>query len=281
MRDVVTVVAADGLVRFVNQAVTGRAGIAPEDVIGSRADSWVHPDDREHALTQRAYLLGGPGRTTTTVVRIRQADGSYRHVETHGVNLCADPDVRGLLYVTRDVQERAQAEDALLLALGAQCVVTELGVLALVGDDLDLLLTEVLARVGGVLGADWVSIGRTGADGAVRVLRQAGPAPADPGTPWLQGRPPGVPAGLAGTETLLHGPDGVLGLLCAHGARPDGTSQVQFLRGVAEVVSGALLRETRHRPAGTDALANGLPGVVTRPVCNDRLAEADGSEPGR
>jgi len=182
--------------------------------------------------------------------------------------------VRGLLYVSRDVEERAQAEDALLRALGAQRVVTELGVLALVGDDLDLLFAEVLDRVGAVLAAQWVSIGRTGADGVVRVLSQAGPAPADPGTPWLRGRPPGVPLGLAGTEIMLHGPGGAIGLLCTHGARPAGAAQLQFLRGVAEVVSGALQREQRHRAAVTDARLDELTGLVTRPVLTDRLVKA-------
>ncbi len=274
VRDVITIVDKDGVVRFVNPASRDLTGVDPKQSTGSAAASWVHPEDMAHILAQRAYLLGEPGRTTTTVIRARQCDGSYRHVETHGVNLCDDPDVRGLLYITRDVEDRAQAEDALLLALGAQRVVTELGVLALVGDDLELLLTDVLERVGAVLGAPWVSIGRTDAEGALRLIRQSGPAPAGPGTPWLPGGPPGVPLGLASVEALLRGPAGVLGVLCAHGARPISSAHATFLRGVAEVVSGALLRDARHRAAVTDAMLDELTGLVTRPVLTDRLAEA-------
>lgn len=244
VRDIISVVDADGVVRYVNHAPSHVLGVH-DDARGTQALTFVHPDDLPLALERREYLLGAPGRTTTTVLRVRHGDGGWRHLETHGVNLLDDPDVQGLLYVSRDVEDRAQAEAALLRALGAQRVVAELGVRALVVEDLATVLEEALGRVRAVLGTPWVSLGRTHPDGVVRTLLQHGPDAVAPGTPWPDGRPP-VQAGLTAVEAELPGPRGALGLLVAHGCPGHpGPTDVQFLQGVANVLAAALLRDDR------------------------------------
>ena len=302
VRDIISVVDADGVVRFVNDA-TLHAGNIPEEAVGADAMSWVHPDDRSLALERRSWLLGAPGRTTTTVLRVRQGDGSYRHVETHGVNLVDDPDVRGLLYVTRDVEDRARAEVTLVHALGAQSVVADLGVRALRSPDVQDVLHEALARVASLLGTAYVSLLLLDEDG-LTVRLQRGPQPLPPGTPWstagtqagatLARRHPVIAENLdtddrfrplpemaergvrAALDVPLEGVEGPLGVLSAQATTPRLFSpvDVQFLQGVANVVAGALERERRERSALERAMHDPLTGLPTRSLFDDRLQHA-------
>ncbi|MGB8650719.1 MAG: PAS domain-containing protein, partial [Mycobacteriales bacterium] len=100
-RDIVTVVGEDGIVRYVNDASWAVLGADPAEAPGRAALSYVHPDDVAQAADRRRWLMQGPGRHGTTLLRVRAGNG-WRHVETTGVNLLHDPDVRGILYITRD-----------------------------------------------------------------------------------------------------------------------------------------------------------------------------------
>lgn len=277
VRDVITVVDADGVVRFVNDAAAA-LGHRREDVTGRESLPWVHPDDRALCLERRSWLLGAPGRTSVTVLRVQQGDGTWRHVETHGVNLLDDPEVRGLLYVTRDVEDRARAEMGLVHALRAQSVVADLGLQALQSDDVEQVLRTGLERAAALLGAAYVTLLLLASGGRLRVRLQVGDDPLPAGHPWPYGE--GTQAGFAlaqrhatiaehlaleerfqttpeqaargivsGVDLLLEGVDGPLGVLGAHSTVPRQFSpvDVQFLQGVANVVAGALARADRER----------------------------------
>jgi diguanylate cyclase (GGDEF)-like protein/PAS domain S-box-containing protein len=303
VRDVITVVDAEGVVRFVNHGRTDAQ--RPSTAHGSEALSWVHPDDRALALERHAWLAAVPGRTDTTVLRVAQGDGSWRHVETHGVNLLDDADVQGLLFVTRDVEDRARAEVMLVHALGAQSVVAELGVLALRSDDVDEVLRDGLERAAGLLGTPYLTLLLLDPDDRLRVRLQVGPDPLPSGTPWPAGE--GTQAGatlaarhptiaehlsleerfvataaqtdrgiVAGLDVVLEGADGPLGVLGAHATTPRLFSpvDVQFLQGVANVLAGALERADRERSAVVQALHDPLTGLPTRSLFADRLDHA-------
>ena len=303
VRDVITIVDRDGVVRFVNNASFTARGDAPESAHGRESLSWVHPDDRALALERRSWLLAAPGRTSTTLLRVRHGDGSWRHVETHGVNLLDDPDVRGLLYVTRDVEDRARAEAALVHALGAQSVVADLGMRALRSPDVDQLVHDALTRVALLLGTPYVTLLLLDED-VLRVRLQLGPDPLPPGHAWatagtqagatLERRHPTIAEDLgaedrfrptaeqvergllSGVDVPLEGVDGPLGVLSAHTTSPRLFSpvDVQFLQGVANVLAGALGRQQRERTALVQALHDPLTGLPTRPLFADRLEHA-------
>jgi PAS domain S-box-containing protein len=73
----------------------------------------VHPDDRERVAAdlEEVYTRTNPG--TPTEYRMLTADGSYRYVESVGVNLLGVPGVDGIVINTHTVHERKQAEQAL------------------------------------------------------------------------------------------------------------------------------------------------------------------------
>ena len=301
--DMITVVSPDGIVLFANQAGSQSAAGQSRDAKGSVSLSWVHPDDQDLAYERRQHLLGGPGRTTTSVVRVSTRDG-WRHVETHGVNLVDDPQVGGLLYITRDVEDRARAETLLVRALAAQNVVADLGLRALRSTDGTSVVRDALAAVAAVLGTTWVTL-LLDDGGTLKVRLQVGPDPLPPGTSWsgdedtqaaltvatrhatvsddlkvedrFRASPEQLAQGVrAEVDVPLEGATGPFGVLMAGetDVRSFGPSDVQFLQGVANVLAGALEREQRERSAIVAALHDPLTGLPTRPLFTDRLAHA-------
>jgi diguanylate cyclase (GGDEF)-like protein/PAS domain S-box-containing protein len=95
----------------VSASLASVLGHRTEDIRDDRGWDFLHPDDREAArqLLDRIEAEGGTG---TTLVRIRDAAGSYRWMETVVANLLDSP-VRGLVLNLRDVTERVRAERAL------------------------------------------------------------------------------------------------------------------------------------------------------------------------
>jgi PAS domain S-box-containing protein len=86
----------------------------PEGSQNSRnALDLVHPDDRERvaAYLEEIYTRTNPG--TPTEYRMLAADGSYRYVESVGVNLLGVAGVAGIVINSHTVHERKQAEQAL------------------------------------------------------------------------------------------------------------------------------------------------------------------------
>ena len=108
--DVITVVDGTGVVRFMSPAVRQVLGWVPDSALGRRLGDLVHEEDG--AAVSR--LLGDAGRqsgaTATAILRVRHADGDWRHIEAIGTGLLEDPSVRGIVLNTRDVSERTILE---------------------------------------------------------------------------------------------------------------------------------------------------------------------------
>jgi diguanylate cyclase (GGDEF)-like protein/PAS domain S-box-containing protein len=110
--DVVTVVDADGIVRYQGasaERVLGRAPLPP----GTPLVGELHPDD-EHVLTatlQEALRSGGtPVRGEW---RSRHASGTWLHLETVATNLIGDGIIDGIVLNSSDLTERKALEEEL------------------------------------------------------------------------------------------------------------------------------------------------------------------------
>ena len=110
--DLVSVIAADGTIRYTSPAYQRLLGYAPEEVIGQHLFSAVHPDDVAPLQDLLTVLLHTDGPISAEF-RLRHRDGSWRHMETTTVNHLADPDVGGIIATTRDITVRKQAEESL------------------------------------------------------------------------------------------------------------------------------------------------------------------------
>jgi diguanylate cyclase (GGDEF)-like protein/PAS domain S-box-containing protein len=111
--DVMMILEADGTVRYVSPAVERVLGYRPEEMVGSLALDYVHPEDVEYMSESFADTLEKPGVHPPIEYRVRTADGSWRHMEAIRSNRLADPHVAGVVANVRDVTERKKAEEAL------------------------------------------------------------------------------------------------------------------------------------------------------------------------
>src|SRR5215216_2983609 len=104
--DIITILEADGTVRYVSPAVERVTGYKPEEQIGTNAFGSVHPDDKEQALNTLAEVLKRPGLHPPLEFRVPHKDGSWRYLEHVVNNLLDDPAVRGVVVNSWDVTER-------------------------------------------------------------------------------------------------------------------------------------------------------------------------------
>ena len=104
--DIITILEADGTVRYVSPAVERVMGYKPEEQVGTNAFGSVHPDDRYRALDTFAEVLKRPGLHPRLEFRVPHKDGSWRYLEHVVNNLLDDPAVQGVVVNSWDVTER-------------------------------------------------------------------------------------------------------------------------------------------------------------------------------
>nr|MDP9478111.1 PAS domain S-box protein [Actinomycetota bacterium] len=112
--DLITVLEADGTVLYESPALEPMLGYAPEDFVGRNNYDLIHPDDAPRVLRAFARLSEERGANPYVEYRFRHADGSWRHLESGGVNLLDEPGVGGIVVNTRDITERKTLEERLL-----------------------------------------------------------------------------------------------------------------------------------------------------------------------
>ncbi|MBI4514634.1 MAG: PAS domain S-box protein [Deltaproteobacteria bacterium] len=111
--DLVSIVDAGGIVRYLSPSHERVLGYAPEEFVGTDVFELVHPDDLGPVLAHFQSALTGADNAVPLAVRFRHRDGSWRVLEGTARNLLHDPAVAGVVVNTRDITERTQAEAAL------------------------------------------------------------------------------------------------------------------------------------------------------------------------
>jgi diguanylate cyclase (GGDEF)-like protein/PAS domain S-box-containing protein len=81
-------------------------GYEPEALVGRRLAELVHPDDANALSPFLHDAAEQEGEATMLSVRLRGADGAYRHLELVADNRLSDPLIDGILLNMRDVSER-------------------------------------------------------------------------------------------------------------------------------------------------------------------------------
>jgi PAS domain S-box-containing protein len=111
--DVITIVEADGTIRFESPSVEQALGYRPRELEGKNLFDFLHPDDLPTAAD--AFLEGAnkSGNSSYMEVRFRHRDGSWRWFGGIGSNLMEDPNIRGILLNSQDITERRKADEAL------------------------------------------------------------------------------------------------------------------------------------------------------------------------
>ncbi len=111
--DAVTVLDADGTMRYISPSFERMTGYDPEELTGKVAFDFIHPEDLPALAAMFAEKLQEPYSVATAEYRYRHAAGSWRYLEAVGSNLLADEAVRGIVVNYHDITERREMEEAL------------------------------------------------------------------------------------------------------------------------------------------------------------------------
>jgi diguanylate cyclase (GGDEF)-like protein/PAS domain S-box-containing protein len=118
--DIIILIDARGILRFVSHSVEPLLGLRAQDLIGTSCFSLVHPDDigAVQAASARLGEAGtGSGAVSTIAFRIGRVDGSLAWVEINFKRASDNDDPARMEFVgvLRDVTERKRMEDELNL----------------------------------------------------------------------------------------------------------------------------------------------------------------------
>ncbi|HEX5870614.1 MAG TPA: PAS domain S-box protein, partial [Longimicrobium sp.] len=102
-----------GIIRYQSPSMERILGYAPGDLADRSVFELVHPEDLPGGLAAIAGSVANPGITRSAEYRFLHKDGSWRRLETFGRTLMPDSAEGGLVFNTRDITERKEAEDAL------------------------------------------------------------------------------------------------------------------------------------------------------------------------
>jgi diguanylate cyclase (GGDEF)-like protein/PAS domain S-box-containing protein len=113
-RDVVAVVAGDGILTYASAGAELMLGYHLTDLVGRNAFDLVHPDDQIDAFEGFVSTTSSPdSRPTPLLMRLRHADGGWIDAEVVATNHLADPAVSGLLLTIRDVSSSMRTDASL------------------------------------------------------------------------------------------------------------------------------------------------------------------------
>ncbi|MBI4517037.1 MAG: PAS domain S-box protein [Deltaproteobacteria bacterium] len=111
--DLITVVEADGTIRYQSPSGARLMGHPAEAMVGHNIFEFVHADDHEHALNGFTRRLTGVGDEQPLLIRLRHRDGSWRLVETLATALPEGSSFGPVVINSRDVTERQRVQAAL------------------------------------------------------------------------------------------------------------------------------------------------------------------------
>ncbi len=91
-------------------------GIPAEDLVGTNALDYIHPDDHRR-ITEIIEQLSSGQRRNIAPFRFKNAEGNWRWIETTLTNMTEDPAVGGLVANSRDVTENKWQQQKIWEAL--------------------------------------------------------------------------------------------------------------------------------------------------------------------
>jgi PAS domain S-box-containing protein len=111
--DIVGIQDGTGRLLYINPVVERVLGYKGAQVPGRSVFDFIHPDDIAAVTAAQQNRLEAGGVGPGLEIRVRHADGSWRLLDVVSTNMLDDPEIRGVVFIARDVTERRATERAL------------------------------------------------------------------------------------------------------------------------------------------------------------------------
>lgn len=101
--DIISIIGSDGSLIYNSPAAFRIHGYSQEEMIGQNTLELIHPDDLD--LVNRTFLqvIANPEEPVTVRYRYRNRDGSYQKMECRANNHLANPLIKGIIAISRDI----------------------------------------------------------------------------------------------------------------------------------------------------------------------------------
>lgn len=124
--DLIVIIDAQGLIRYVTPSINRILGYDPEEVIGLSIFDYFHPEERNETRAVLQDILAGTGTTPALAFRVLHKSGKWLFLEGDANNLLDNLIVSGIVITSRDVTDRVlqarnlQKLNKCFLSLGSQ-----------------------------------------------------------------------------------------------------------------------------------------------------------------
>ncbi len=108
--DVIMVLDAGLVIRYVTPSVAPALGHRPEDLVGTPLPSLVDPSEQAAVTAFYSRLTDRSQDSARAEWRMRRSDGHFTDVETINTDLLDNPSVNGIVVTVRDITERKALE---------------------------------------------------------------------------------------------------------------------------------------------------------------------------
>jgi PAS domain S-box-containing protein len=123
--DIITVLSADGTVRYASPSLERVLGYKPAECVGKNPVQYIHPDDLISAIYTFINARQNPGIALPTELRFQHKDGSWRMLEAISKKFSDQVGVTSFVVNCRDITERKRTEE-IRLALEKEKELSEL-----------------------------------------------------------------------------------------------------------------------------------------------------------
>ncbi|MGC4001385.1 MAG: PAS domain S-box protein [Anaeromyxobacter sp.] len=109
--DIISLLDAEGHLLFNSAAAERISGFTLQELAGIDTFQLIHPEDRERVGEALRQVLAGPGAVVTVQYRYQTKAGGWLWMEAVARNRLEDPELRGIVAISRDISERRAAEE--------------------------------------------------------------------------------------------------------------------------------------------------------------------------
>jgi PAS domain S-box-containing protein len=111
--DVVMLVGADEVIRYISPPAQQFCGFSSDELLGTNVFFWIHPEDTQLAQIKFRELCKTPGDLIIAECRYLCKSGEWKWVEVTASNQLDDASVQAVVINARDISERKKSEQTL------------------------------------------------------------------------------------------------------------------------------------------------------------------------